>query len=102
MSHPYAPLIYLSFAEPGCQLSSDAGGPDLRARGIAFSARPLHALAVFAHVVARDAGIPRAVVGADLVVGPAHGLGVHLRLALERMRLVGVAVVPVERPIQAD
>src|SRR5690606_17280084 len=67
-------------------------------RGVAL--HPLHALAVGAHVVAVDAGALGAGDGVDLAVVAGDRFGDHVGLALERVRLVGVAVVPVQRPIE--
>jgi hypothetical protein len=52
-------------------------------------------------VAAADARFLRAVVGADLAVGARHRLGLDRRLALEGVRLVGIAVVAVQGPVQA-
>src|SRR6478672_2248118 len=64
---------------------------------------PLDPRAIGGDVVAVDARFPGALdlVHFPVVLRPGHRLGFDRSLALEGMRLVGVAVIPVNRPIQA-
>lgn len=65
------------------------------------SRNALHAAAIVVHVVATDAGGLRAFHFADLVVRAGHRLGIDHRFVLERMGFIRVAVIAIQRPIQA-
>src|SRR5688572_1144530 len=76
-------------------------GPELPASA-AVLAQALHPLPVLSYVVAVDAPLPGAIVGADLEIGSNDGFRVHLGLTLEGLGLVGIPVVAIQGPIQAD